>query len=375
MGQMRSAEASEMNTAAFAGALALGYEEVLTNAALHVSMLAFRVHQNERALEWARLAESANERTKDPEISVLIENARGNVARNQGNFVEAARYYGNAVQSAQARLGADHMTSLGVRYNHASALQNLGQFGEAAKEFEVVIEASRRTLGPKHPFLSFPLVGSANVAMFKGQSAAAKANFEEVLAITGGKGVNTDNAYDGLSDLALEEKRYDDAFALLAKAHALHVASDPSGADALVSHAKEGLLQLAVGKRREAMAIFDDVLARGAKLPDAFDAVAIAQRGKARLMLELKQPEKALSLAEAAVATLTRTRSKIHPLTLDARLLVAESKRALRKTAEATADAQSVLADVRLELGDDHPLAKRAKASIAGEEGRSDIVP
>ena len=58
-------------------------------SAIRLAHVASRLQQNERGLEWTTLAESANHRARDAD-AVMVENARGNIARNEGDFVSTA---------------------------------------------------------------------------------------------------------------------------------------------------------------------------------------------------------------------------------------------------------------------------------------------
>ena len=244
-------EAVRVGRTAFGHALSAGYDEVLTMSAIRLAHVASRLQQNERGLEWTTLAESANHRARDAESAVMVENARGNIARNEGDFVGAALHYGRAMAEAKAKLGPEHMTTLGVSYNHASTLQNLGHFREATPEFAEVLSAARRTLGPKHPFINYPLVSSAEVALFRGELARARTIYDEVFELTGGKGVNAENALIGLGDVALAEGRYDDALRSLQAAHASQTARGPETVESLAGLAKQGVVFLRSGSPSE----------------------------------------------------------------------------------------------------------------------------
>ncbi|MDQ3262777.1 MAG: protein kinase [Myxococcota bacterium] len=352
---------------AFTRALGDGHDEVSGFAAVRVAANVLRLHQNKEALQWAGFAEAANRRAQDPNTAVLVNNSRGNILRNEGDFVQAAEYYRRAMEEAKERLGPEHMTTLGTSYNHASALQNLGRFGEAQGKYAAVVEITRRVLGPKHPFLAYALVGSALVAGYRGEVEQSRAFYEEVLGISGDRGPNAANAHEGLSKLAVEQRRFDDARTHLAAALQLTEATLPGGPESLGILAQQGRLRLQEGKLDLAWKRFGEVLDSGAKMSGTFDPVSDAQRGKAQILLLRKQPAKALPLAESAVTTLISTRGKSHPVTLESRLVVAEARWDLGQRDQARALAAQVLTEARVELPPTHPVCVQAKALAEGD--------
>lgn len=360
---------------AFTRALADGHDEVIGFAAVRVAANVLRLHQNKEALQWAGFAEAANKRAHDPNTAVLVNNSRGNILRNEGDFAQAAEYYRQAMEEAKVRLGPEHMTTLGTSQNHASALQNLGRFGEAQGKYAAVVETARRVLGPKHPFLAYALVGSALVAGYRGEVEQSRAFYEEVLKISGGRGPNAANAHEGLSELAVEQRRFDDARKHLAAALQLTEATLPGGPESLGILAQQGRLWLHEGKLDEAWKRFGEVLAEGAKMSGTFDPVSDAQRGRAQILLLRKQPAKALPLAEAAVNTLISTRGKSHPVTLESRLVVAEATWDLGQRDQAKALAAQVLTEARVELPLTHPVCVQAKALAEGDRVAADPLP
>ncbi len=366
----RPQEAVELFTTAFAHALALGHDDVLTDAAVRLAAVNVRTRQEKRSLEWATFAESANQRARDPEAAAMVHNARGNVARNGGDFAGAAVHYGKGREEARANLGPEHMVTLGISYNQASALQNLGRFSEARGPYAEVVSTARRTLGPRHPFLAYPLVGSGLVAQYRGESEAARAFFEEVLVITEGKGPNAANAHEALAKLATEQGRYEEAVASLRKARVLTDLLTLGGPETLGTLAQEGLVLLEQGRLEAAWSLFQDVLARGGKMEGAFDAVSDARRGQARILLARGQAAQALPLVEAAVATLITTRGQSHPVTLETRRVAAEVRWALSQREQARKEAEAILAEALRELDPQHPLCRKTRALIE-REGRS----
>jgi serine/threonine protein kinase len=367
------AQATPYAQSALRRALAEGDDESITSATMLLGSIAYRLHQDERALEWIDYCEAANARTKDPQRAVLILNDRGNVVRNEGDFEKASSYFARAAEQARKLLGPDDMITLGTSYNHASALQNLGHFREASEEYRFVITNARRVLGPKHPFLAFPLVGSALVARYRDDFDQAKRNYREVLVLTQGKGLNADNAWFGLGDIAQEEGHYDEAVEDFDKGIAVDDAMNPGGPETLEMQGMKGRVLAQMGRTAEAWKLLESVLAHGAKLKDAFDAVADAELGEAEILLGRHQAARALPKAEHAVALLTPTRGKAHPSTLDARMWVAELKHALGRQSEASADARAVLADARVELPESAPQIQRARALLAQDAADNDV--
>ncbi len=351
---------------AFTRALADGHDEVIGFAAVRVAANVLRLHQNKEALQWAGFAEAANKRAHDPNTAVLVNNSRGNSLRNEGDFVQAAEYYRQAMVEAKERLGPEHMTTLGTSYNHASALQNLGKFAEAQGKYAAVVETARRVLGPKHPFLAYALVGSALVGGYRGEVEQSRAFYKEALAISGDRGPNAAKAHEGLGRLALDERRFDQARTHLDAALKLSEATLPGGPESLGILAQQGRLWLHEGQLDLAWKRFAEVLAAGAKMSGTFDPVSNAQRGSAQILLLRKQPAKALPLAEAAVATLISTRGKSHLVTLESRLVVAEARWDLGQRDQAKALAAQVLTEAQVELPPTHPVRVQAKALAQG---------
>lgn len=152
--------------------------------------------------------------------------------------------------------------------------------------------------------------------------------------------------------------------ASLGKARVLTEQLTLGGPETLGTLAQEGLVLLEQGKLEAAWALFEDVLARGAKMDGAFDAVSDARRGEARILLARRQAPKALPLVEAAVATLITTRGKSHPVTLETRLVAAEVRWALSQREQARKEAEGILAEALVELAPNHPLCRKARALI-----------
>jgi hypothetical protein len=175
--------------------------------------------------------------------------------------------------------------------------------------------------------------------------------------------------------VAVARGRYEEALVHLQNAQALHDSFAPGGVDTLADIARRGLVLLEQGRQEQAWPLFEDVLARGAMLDGAFDALADAQVGKARVLLARGQAARALPLAQGAVATLTPKRGKGHPVTLQARLLVADIHQALGQREQVEKEARDVLAEALAEFDEGHVLAIRAKALLTRGPAEASAAP
>jgi tetratricopeptide (TPR) repeat protein len=186
------------------------------------------------------------------------------VLHAQGKYDEAEIQFRRALDLQEHALGSDHPSVAGVRSNLALILLTQGKHEEAEAEHRRVLALLEQALGPEHPGLAIPHTNLAAVLFAQEKYEEAEAEYRRALAREKG---SLDNDHP---DVALTR-----------------------GGIASALHA-QGKYDQAEAELRPALASLESAL--GNDHPDV-----AKQRGRlARLLLDLRRPQEALELAEAA---------------------------------------------------------------------------
>ncbi len=358
-------EAEKQLVASLVDALAVGHEEVLARVTVQRALVFTGLRRFDIAMEWTDLAEGANARARDPDVSVAIPHVRGGIEIWRNDFRKASRYFHQSKEILREQAGDVDARTIAPSFNIALSLSSLGQYREAKVRFEETLATARRKLGIKHPLSLYPLWGCGLSAFNLGDYPAAEKFFSELLEVDG-ESINACAAWVGLGEIAREQRRYDDALVAMDRAEAIAAKLHKAGDPVLVEiSALRGFVYLAKGADQQAEDIFDQVLATAKD--DGSNVRINTLRGKATVLLRRGQAAKALLLAEQAVkgySSKTRTYRDL----LTAQLVVAQAQQALGRREDARTTAQAVVDAALTEFDEGHIIVGDARRLLSGLE-------
>ncbi len=148
-------------------------------AAIHVDQGRFReaeeAYTRSRAWLAARLGPQHRDVARD-------DNSLGIIAWERGDSTGALRYLDRSL--AVLGKGPDRVLYAGVLFNKAMVLHEMGRHAEAGALLQRVQRLRASTLGDDHPLLGDTLRMLGEVDLAQGRTAAARAKFEEAVALT-----------------------------------------------------------------------------------------------------------------------------------------------------------------------------------------------
>lgn len=268
-----------------------------------VSPLARRIGAADQTLgnmeQWRRLLQRAlqvNETSLascHPESAGLL-NDLATSAAYFGEYAQARHFYQRALTIRERCLGPNHSLTATVIYNQAELAGRAGDYADAERLYESANRVWSATLGPNHPYVARGFDAIADVLASRGQPIRARALYERALAIR---------------RKTLGSEHPDVAWTMSNLARTI---------------ADLGDTRLARANVNQAIEIFRHATASGE--PDQL-ARMLSLRGE----LEMRQGEfaSARTTFEEALATRERIFGEAHPLSAQARALVASAQFAL----------------------------------------------
>jgi tetratricopeptide (TPR) repeat protein len=109
---------------------------------------------------------------------------------------EALAYSEQAMAMCDKLVGQNSLQYGQALAGSARAEQGLGRLDEAEARFRRTLAIDEKTLGPKHPELVVPLFGLGQIALARGNAAAARAPLERALSLTEGYAILDVDACD-----------------------------------------------------------------------------------------------------------------------------------------------------------------------------------
>lgn len=211
-----------------------------------------------------------------------------------GEYAEARQLYERALTTRERCLGHDHALTATIIYNQASLAARAGDFAEAERLYQKAVDVWSSALGPNHPYVATGLDALAEVLTTRGQPIRARGLYTRAL---------------GIRQRALGPDHPDVAWTLTNLARTISDLGDVRTALTTVNQA----IQI---HQRRGGSVDPDQLARMLRL-----------RGE----LQMKQREyaSARETFEEVLATRERIFGEAHPLSAEARALVASAQFAL----------------------------------------------
>jgi eukaryotic-like serine/threonine-protein kinase len=157
---------------------------IVANAALDLVWLEGVDHSNDdAALEWARHASAAIERSDNAQGRAQLANALGAVDSSRGRNADALAQFERA-KEIFAALGEETASDLGTAHqNIGIALGAEGRHAEALQHLEKALAISEDFHGPDHPETANTLDAIAGELMHLGELGEARTRFERALAV------------------------------------------------------------------------------------------------------------------------------------------------------------------------------------------------
>jgi serine/threonine-protein kinase len=122
---------------------------------------------------------------RDPASRLLAESIQGLASAlfGLGKHQEAEPLYREAVTLQLQLLGADHPSTMAVRYNQARNYQYLGDFDAAEPYYRDMLEQDPRIFGANHPMVAVGLTGYGEFLLERGDASRAESYFRRALTI------------------------------------------------------------------------------------------------------------------------------------------------------------------------------------------------
>lgn len=148
-----------------------------------VFVVGFRGALPEQGLWWAKHAEAAVERHREPEIwRARLQNLEGVVQFAAGDLAEGLARIEAAVQASETVLGAEHPDTLEAMNNLGVGLRRGGDLVRAEQVHRQVLRRRRARFGPAHPEVAKSLQALAAV-LIKREDPGAKGLLDEAVDI------------------------------------------------------------------------------------------------------------------------------------------------------------------------------------------------
>jgi serine/threonine-protein kinase len=260
------------------------------------------------ALAVAKDAEVACARAGDPPaLRADVLDALGHVHAEMTKFDDSDRYYGQAVELLE-RSDVDPLHLARLLNNWANGLMERSDFSRSVPMSERAVGLFRQYEGAHHPDFARALQSYGNELTQIGKYAEAKARTEEALAIKeavfGPDDPTVASALYNLGNAEGELANYDRAGQLFERAYKIWADKlGPDHSSALMARYAIGLNLKQSGKRREALAVIEEVLAKRRvakkqqphKIANALDLLS-------SIHFELGEIKPAIALGEEALA-------------------------------------------------------------------------
>jgi hypothetical protein len=280
----------------------------------------------------------------DPEIGIQARHNLASALRTTGEFAESERLLRELLARRIALYGEEHPLSLYTRNNLAAAIQLQGRDAEAETEFRSVLEARTRVLGPEHLSTLTTMQNLANLLIQQQRRDEAEPLIRGAAEITervfGAEHPRTQMAQNSLAYLLEDLGELDEAEALhrriLALQNARLAAGETIDSELLATRNNLAMLLTRKGQFAEAEREFQTLLTAAlASLPADHAYVAIFRSNFGHSLTAAGKPALALPLLEAAYPVLEGAMGVGHRRTRDAAGRLAETYRALGRSADA----------------------------------------
>lgn len=214
-------------------------------------------------------ARRARQGARHPATLVALVNLAG-AAFNAGDEARAARLCEQAIPDFLATYGEDHPETLRLRSRLAHYDYELGRYEESAALFESVRDAAQGKVGPTNAITLQALTGAATAETVLGRTQDALANLDKAwrgyLEAYGPDHPSTRQALQAKAHALMRAGRAAEALKVfdeeLGAANLPPRSAGPVPSAALVNHASAAQARFESGRRGEAMAQLEDVLAR-----------------------------------------------------------------------------------------------------------------
>jgi len=317
--------------------------------------------------------------TNQPLIEARLRKTLGTSFWYLGKPEIAAEQFRRAADLHTAKLGPDHVDTLGSMMGLANAYSDLGRNAEALKLREDTLALQHTKLGPDHPDTLTTMNNIANSFHELGRRDEAVNLFEKVLALRKAKlGPDDPATLATMNNLAVahdELGRHAEALKLHEQCFALRKAKlGADHPDTLWSMNNLAKSSYDLGRRVEAVRLFEDVLAlRKTKLGPDHPATLGSMNNLAVGYNELGRQAESIKLHEEVLALRKAKLGADHPDTLWSMNNLAKSYYDLGRPAEAVKLFEEILALRRAKLGADHPATLTSMNNLAvgyGDLGR-----
>lgn len=225
-------------------------------------------------------------------------------------YAEAKKWLEAALARQAGRAGEDDPATAAAHNNLGAALARLGEHDEAERHYRAALATYRAVRGSSHPSVATALHNLALLLSYRGHYAAAEKDIREALSIQvpalGEKHKRVATSRQVLAHVLTLEGRCEEAGPLQALAlQVLESTARVPHPRAVVAHADRASCLAAVGDARgsgkEAKTALQQARAMSTREPAPF---ALALIAAAEAELSTRHPERALPLAEEALAEL-----------------------------------------------------------------------
>lgn len=317
---------------------AAGLERLAAQSAIHLVFLLStegqRFAEAERWLKHARAlhAHLEGEAAADSRLSA----STGSLLAAQGRYAEAKKWLEAALARQAARAGEDDPATAAAHNNLGAALARLGEHDEAERHYRSALATYRTVRGSSHPSVATALHNLALLLSYRGHYAAAEKDIREALSIQvpalGEKHKRVATSSQVLAHVLTLEGRCEEAAPLQALAlEVLEPAARAPHPRAVVAHADRAACFSSAGdaggRVKEAKTALQQARAMSTREPAPF---ALALIAAAEAELSARHPERALPLAEEALAELAASPADMM-LLARVRFVAARSLRALHR--------------------------------------------
>ncbi|MEX1368803.1 MAG: tetratricopeptide repeat protein [Nannocystaceae bacterium] len=269
-------------------------------------------------LGWARHADAAAGRLRDPLAIARQLNNRATVLTTGGRHAEAEIELRRALVLRERGLPLGHPDISSTRTNLAIALEGLGRTDDALAIYEQVLAGREQVLGPDHPGVAAVLTNMSHLLAARGRAAEAEPRILRAISIyeaaLGPDHRHLASAYNNLATVRFAEQDYEAAQQAVGKAVEIWQRALPPGhPDLGDGHFNRSSLLYKLGREAEAREQAEAALgvyeqAYGPAHPDV--ALALLNLG---ILERDAQPERALARHLRMVEILREVFAADHP--------------------------------------------------------------